>query len=145
VRDGDHTLHRHATKAYLVLRREEGVGHAGLAAAAGAPDAVDVVLDGKRERHIDDVLNVRNVQTASGDVGGNQQRRRALLEPGVGEGGSDDRAQAPSASAVVVTSATTTSTYASTTAVRSRWLLSPWMAPTTQPLRCKKRSIRSAS
>ena len=56
-----------------VGRRHDGDRGAGLAGAAGAADAVDVVVGVMRHVEIEDVADVRNVEAARGDVGGDQQ------------------------------------------------------------------------
>ena len=48
--------------------------------ATGTTDSVNIVLRGERKRIIDDILDLFNVETSGGDVGGNQDSRRAFLE-----------------------------------------------------------------
>ena len=64
----------------LLARLDEGDGAARAADAAGAPDAVHV--DVGRDRHVvvDDVGDRRDVEAASGDVGGHEDRQAAALE-----------------------------------------------------------------
>ena len=53
---------------------------AGLAGAAGAADPVNIVVGVVRHVEIEDVTDVRNIEAAGGDVGGDQQRHGAVAE-----------------------------------------------------------------
>ncbi len=69
-----------ARSGLQVILAEETVGHPELARATGTADAVDVVLDVEREVVVDDELDVRDVQTAGGDVRGDEDLAAAGLE-----------------------------------------------------------------
>ena len=70
--DVDQVLH--------LVRRDQRHCRALTACAAGAADAVHVVLGRVRQLEVDDVRQFVNVQTACGDVGGDEDQRRAVLE-----------------------------------------------------------------
>ena len=59
-------------------RRGQGEGVADLAGAAGAADAVNVVLGRERHVEIEDVAHVDDVEAARGDVGRDQDLDLAL-------------------------------------------------------------------
>ena len=61
-----------------VLRRDERDRRAGAPRAPGAPGAVHVVLGGLREVVVDDVREVRDVDAARGDVGGDEEAELPL-------------------------------------------------------------------
>jgi hypothetical protein len=63
-----------------VVLGEEAVGRAHGAGAAGAPDAVHVILRLQREVVHQHERDAWNVQTARGDVRGDQQRRLTFAE-----------------------------------------------------------------
>mmetsp|Transcript_1216 Transcript_1216/g.4516 ORF Transcript_1216/g.4516 Transcript_1216/m.4516 type:complete len:670 (+) Transcript_1216:981-2990(+) len=64
----------------LVVHGEKGVRRPRLPRPPGPPDSVDVVLDGEREGVVDDAFDVGDVEPAGGDIGGDEERRAALLE-----------------------------------------------------------------
>ncbi len=49
---------------YLIIHSEESVRDALLAAATGSPNAVNVILDGERERKIYHVFHIGNIEAA---------------------------------------------------------------------------------
>ena len=59
---------------------DDGDGGAALAGAAGAADPVHVVVGVVRDVEIEDVADVRNIEPARGDVGGDQELDVALAE-----------------------------------------------------------------
>ena len=63
-----------------VLRREEGVGGAGAVFPAGSSDPVDVILGIVRIIVVDHELDVVDVQSSGGDVGGHQNGRGSSAE-----------------------------------------------------------------
>ena len=63
-----------------VDRADDGDGGAGLAGAAGAADPVHIVVGVVRHVEIEHVADVRNIEPARGDVGGDQQLDLALAE-----------------------------------------------------------------
>src|SRR5579871_3082610 len=65
---------------------DQGDRVAGNARPARAADAVDVVFRHVRQLEVDDVRQLIYVQAARGDVGGDQDARRARLEVGQGAG-----------------------------------------------------------
>ncbi len=64
----------------LVVRGDQGEGVTGAFGAAGAPDAVDVIVGGGGHIVIDDVRDAFHIQAAGGDVGGNHHLVMAALE-----------------------------------------------------------------
>mmetsp|Transcript_17113 Transcript_17113/g.46308 ORF Transcript_17113/g.46308 Transcript_17113/m.46308 type:complete len:331 (+) Transcript_17113:54-1046(+) len=64
----------------LVMLREKRVGHACLARAPRAPDAVDVVLDGEWECKVDHHLHIWDVEATCSDVRGYKEGHLARLE-----------------------------------------------------------------
>lgn len=68
-----HQLNERAGDAGVFVA-EKGGGEASLAGAARAPDTVHVVVDVGGQVVVDDVADVRNVETASGDVCGHEDR-----------------------------------------------------------------------
>src|SRR6266478_7493778 len=79
-RDGlaDQLLDRRDAPA--VGRRNDGDGGAAASRAPGAADAMHVVVGVVRDVEVEDVADGGNVETARGDVGGNQQRHFVLAE-----------------------------------------------------------------
>src|SRR6478672_7676374 len=63
-----------------VAGADDGVGRAGFAGAAGATDAVHVVVGMMGDVEIEDVADIRNIEPAGGDVGGDQQFGFAAAE-----------------------------------------------------------------
>ncbi len=63
-----------------ILGHHDGEGVAGVLRAAGAPDAVDVILGMLRHVVVDDVADVRDVQAARGDVRGDEHLVFAVAE-----------------------------------------------------------------
>lgn len=63
-----------------VPRREEREGGAGLFAASRSADAMDVILRCVRVVVVDDVLHILDVETACGNVGGDQDVGAAVAE-----------------------------------------------------------------
>ena len=59
---------------------DDGDGGAGLAGAAGATNAVHVVVGMMRDVEIENMADVRNVEPAGRDVGGDQELDLALAE-----------------------------------------------------------------
>lgn len=64
-----------------VLGGHDGKGVAAGLGAAGAPDAVDVILRMLRHVVIDDMAHVSDIQAARGDVRGDQHFKAAFTEP----------------------------------------------------------------
>ena len=67
-------------EVFLVAGRGQREGPAGAAGAAGAADAVDVVLGMDRDVEVEDVADVRDVEAARRDVGGDEERHLAVAE-----------------------------------------------------------------
>src|SRR5512140_1090325 len=65
---------------FAVERADDRYGGSGATGAAGSADAMHVVVGMMRHVEIEDVADGGNVEAASGDVGGNQQRDLALAE-----------------------------------------------------------------
>mmetsp|Transcript_30839 Transcript_30839/g.77420 ORF Transcript_30839/g.77420 Transcript_30839/m.77420 type:complete len:407 (-) Transcript_30839:829-2049(-) len=63
-----------------IERGDQRGGHTGGAGAAGTTDAVDVLVDVVGHVHVDDVLHAADVDTARGDIGGDEERGLAALE-----------------------------------------------------------------
>ena len=63
-----------------MLCGEEGDCLSRLASPTSSTDTMNVVLDVLREVVVDNVLNVRNVQTSTGYIGGNENGNLALAE-----------------------------------------------------------------
>src|SRR5439155_963384 len=57
----------------VVVRRHDGDGGAGFSRAAGAADAVDIIVGVMRHVEIEYVADVRDVEPAGGDVGSDQE------------------------------------------------------------------------
>src|SRR5258708_33969853 len=68
-------------KVRSVFARDERHGLAGFACAAGAADAVDVVLRDVRPVVVDDVRKRLDVQAPRGAVGGDEHLQLAVLAP----------------------------------------------------------------
>ena len=62
----------------LGRERDGDAGHAG---TAGAADAVDVIVRLPGHVEVDDVADAFDVEAAGGDVGGDEDRDLAVLEP----------------------------------------------------------------
>mmetsp|Transcript_32244 Transcript_32244/g.84535 ORF Transcript_32244/g.84535 Transcript_32244/m.84535 type:complete len:235 (-) Transcript_32244:1109-1813(-) len=81
ARLAQHVLQRAGERLFeLGASGEERVRQARLAAATCPSDAVNVVLDREREGVVDDRLDVRNVEAARGNVGGDEERDSAALK-----------------------------------------------------------------
>ena len=63
-----------------IFRRDQGCGEAFAAGAAGAPDAVDIVLGMDRNVVVEDVADVGDVEPAGGDVARGEKGDRAVAE-----------------------------------------------------------------
>ncbi len=63
-----------------VFRRDQADCRTFAAVAGGAADAVDVIFRALRQVVIDDVLDMRNVETTRCDVGGNQDAELLVAE-----------------------------------------------------------------
>jgi hypothetical protein len=63
-----------------VLRGEERVRGTRSAGTSGTTDSVDVILDVVRHVVVDDNFDVLNIQTTSGDIGGDENRLTAFTE-----------------------------------------------------------------
>lgn len=68
------------TRLAPVVGREECVSGAGLFAATSTANAMNVVLGGVWVVEVDDALDIFNVETASGNVGGDQNGGAAVAE-----------------------------------------------------------------
>src|SRR5690606_23852339 len=64
----------------LVVRTNDRVGYAGATRTSRPSDPVDIIFRMRRHVVVDDVAHVRNVETARGDIAGDQQRDLALAE-----------------------------------------------------------------
>lgn len=64
----------------LYLPADESQRDTGLAGAAGAADAVDIIIIRLGRGVVDDMGNVRDVDTAGGDVCGDQDVELAVFE-----------------------------------------------------------------
>ena len=67
-----------------IVRGEETHGGTLASAATRATDAVRVVFDGVRQLVVDDEIDVFHVDTATGDVGGDENVEITSLEPAQG-------------------------------------------------------------
>ena len=65
---------------FVIERGNDGDRGAGSSRSAGTADAVDVIVGMMRDIEIEHVAHGRNIQTAGGDVGSDQQRNFALAE-----------------------------------------------------------------
>src|SRR5690349_4779770 len=61
-------------------RRDKTDGKAGFAGASGAPDAVNVIRGGTREVVVADHGQLRDVEAAGGEVGGDEHADARILE-----------------------------------------------------------------
>src|SRR5579862_3344341 len=64
----------------VVDRRHQRDRRAAQTGAAGAADAMDIIVGVMGDVEIEDVAHSRDIETASGDVGGDQQRHLAIAE-----------------------------------------------------------------
>ena len=74
--------HLDACQLAPFLGRDEGVGHPLAAHAAGAADAMDVIVAELRNVVIDDVRDAGDVDAAADDVGGDQHLDLSLAKGG---------------------------------------------------------------
>src|ERR1700749_763951 len=65
---------------FLVELGDDGDRRAGAARAAGAADAMDIVVGVMRHVEIEDVADLGNIEAARGDVGGDQEGNFTLAE-----------------------------------------------------------------
>ena len=63
-----------------ILAGDQRIGDAGRAAAAGAADAVDVIVGMPRRVEVEDVADALDVEPARGDVGGDEDVDMPVLE-----------------------------------------------------------------
>src|SRR6266481_8515122 len=70
-----------ATHVALLIRKDERAAAAGATGTAGPSDTVHVALVVLGRVEIDDVADVVEVETSSGDVGGNQGGGATRAEP----------------------------------------------------------------
>ena len=70
------------THHILIVRGDQGEGVAGTLSAAGAPDAMDIIIGSGRHVVVDDMRDAFHVQAAGGDVGGDHNLVMAALETG---------------------------------------------------------------
>ena len=70
----------HLAQQALLARGDQRNGDAGLAGAAGAPDAVDVQFGIIRQVIVEDVRDVVDIQAARGHIGGHQHFDLGIAE-----------------------------------------------------------------